>query len=174
MAAEDSTSPRVWQTGEPEKRCRSCGKSKPLSEFYLQSRTDRHGNRIRHSNCKTCTKRTKDEWRKKHPRKNERLYRRCNLRRYGITVVEYDALFAEQGGLCAICGQPERKTYKPRPGWVPAFPTGTPLRLAVDHCHSTGKVRGLLCQDCNRALGIFRDDPAILRAAAMYVERHRS
>jgi hypothetical protein len=66
-------------------------------------------------------------------------------------------MLAAQGGRCAIC----RGDSSSSPGGV----------LHVDHCHTTRQVRGLLCADCNRALGQFKDDAAILRAAAEYLER---
>lgn len=75
-------------------------------------------------------------------------------RRYGITAGEADHLLERQGGLCAICRM-------------------TPA-AHVDHDHATGIVRELLCFNCNGGLGQFKDDPAVLRAAADYVERHRA
>jgi hypothetical protein len=70
---------------------------------------------------------------------------------YGITQAEYDALLARQGGACAICGRrPKEKLY-------------------VDHCHRTDRVRGLLCRDCNFALGQLRDDHRALVAALAYL-----
>lgn len=81
---------------------------------------------------------------------------------YEITAEEYDRLFREQGGACAICQRPERAAYR-----------GGIKRLAVDHDHTgTNKVRALLCGNCNNGLGRFEDDPALLRAAADYIERH--
>jgi hypothetical protein len=77
--------------------------------------------------------------------------RRAQLKRYGISPAEYDALLAKQGGACAIC----RKRSK--------------QRLCVDHCHVTGMVRGLLCKECNGALGYLRDDQASLVAALAYL-----
>jgi hypothetical protein len=70
-------------------------------------------------------------------------------------------LFAKQNGRCAICGEPETAPYK-----------GKARRLAIDHDHKTGANRGLLCGKCNRGIGYFADDPARLRAAADYIERH--
>lgn len=70
---------------------------------------------------------------------------------YGLRLGEYAALYAAQGGKCALCLRA----------------TGARKRLAVDHDHATGEVRGLLCGVCNRTLGHFRDDPqAFLRCAA--------
>ncbi len=84
-----------------------------------------------------------------------RMYQR--LRRYGLTYQEYRALMERQGGVCALCRQEWR-------GW------GGRTGLHVDHCHRTGRVRGLLCGDCNTALGRFGDDPVLLRRAAEYLE----
>ena len=83
-----------------------------------------------------------------------------NLRLYGITAAEHQALEIMQDGLCAICNEPETMTYR-----------GTRKSLSIDHDHETGRVRGLLCAACNFAIGKFRDDPALLRAAADYLER---
>src|SRR6266851_7644995 len=72
---------------------------------------------------------------------------------YGISVEEYDALLARQNGKCAICREkPEGQT------------------LCVDHCHVTGRIRGLLCRNCNVGLGNYRDDPRLMRAGAAYLE----
>lgn len=83
--------------------------------------------------------------------------------RFGLTLEQYEAMVQAQHNLCAICGQPERQ--KRNSG------ASKPLGLAVDHDHQTGRVRGLLCRACNRALGGFYDDPVALRAAADYLER---
>jgi hypothetical protein len=88
--------------------------------------------------------------------------RRAELR-YGMADGEYARLVDEQDGLCAICRQPET---------LPLVGGGAPRSLAVDHDHETGKVRGLLCQACNTSIGQMGDDPARLRAAADYLERH--
>lgn len=89
--------------------------------------------------------------------------RQKQLERYGLTVEMHDAMLAAQNGLCAICGNP------PNPKGVRAAG-----RLHADHDHLTGKVRDLLCNSCNNGIGRFRDDPALLRAAAEYIERHRA
>ena len=85
--------------------------------------------------------------------------RAANLRRaYGITVEDYEAMHAAQGGVCAICGS-ESNYYK----------AGALCALAVDHDHETGKVRGLLCNHCNRAIGMLKDDADVIERAASYV-----
>lgn len=94
---------------------------------------------------------------------NKRSYpdraRRYVLAQYGLTVEQYEAMVAEQGNRCAVCGTHDPQTK-----------TGT---WHVDHCHGSLKVRGLLCTCCNIGLGQFGDDPDRLRAAAAYIERHR-
>lgn len=92
--------------------------------------------------------------------RGDQYHRRANLKRsYGITVAQYNEMFERQGGNCAICVKPER-----------AVKNGKTLFLAVDHDHATGMVRGLLCANCNRMLGLACDDPATLVAAAQYVK----
>jgi hypothetical protein len=86
-------------------------------------------------------------------------------RRYGLTVHEYDALSAAQDNRCAICG--ERESYGKA-----ASKIGDGRKLCVDHCHATGAVRGLLCNHCNQGLGRFRDAPALLARALVYLLGH--
>ena len=78
---------------------------------------------------------------------------------YGMSLAEYDDLFDQQQGRCAICNQPE--TAKGRAGGLRS--------LTVDHCHDSGLIRGLLCSRCNAALGLLRDDPTILLSAIDYL-----
>lgn len=80
-------------------------------------------------------------------------------RQFGISLEEYQALSDAQGHKCAICGEPETATRN-----------GKTKMLAVDHCHSSSKIRGLLCAACNQGIGKLKDDPDILRAAARYIE----
>jgi hypothetical protein len=82
-----------------------------------------------------------------------------NLSRYGITRDDYRDAWYRQGGLCAICRQPERTTRN--------------HLLSVDHDHVSGQFRGLLCSHCNRAVGLLGDDPKIIEAAAGYVRQSR-
>lgn len=82
-------------------------------------------------------------------------------RQYGITRQRFQEMLAAQDGKCAICGNGETRVAKNGATW-----------LSVDHDHTTGAVRALLCRACNLAVGYFREDPKIMRAAADYLERH--
>ena len=83
-------------------------------------------------------------------------------RKYGLSPGEYDQMLEEQQWACAICRRPHKK--RPSRKWGRA-------QLAVDHDHRTGKVRGLLCNPCNTALGFLNDSVAVLRLAAEYLEK---
>jgi hypothetical protein len=87
---------------------------------------------------------------------------RGNIKRYGITLEQYEALLAAQADRCVICGD------RPDPAGK-----GAMARLHVDHHHGTGRNRALLCARCNVGIGYFLEDPTRLRAAAEYIEKHR-
>jgi hypothetical protein len=76
------------------------------------------------------------------------------VKRYGISFAEYETLLKLQGHVCAICKSPERAKNG---------------RLAVDHCHATGRVRGLLCRKCNTGIAFFHDKPEVLASAVSYL-----
>lgn len=86
--------------------------------------------------------------------KRDKEKRRAYLLKYnyGISVKEYDLMFEKQGGCCAICGKPSIERA-----------------LSTDHDHETGKVRGLLCRNCNLALGHFKDDVSLMKRAIEYL-----
>lgn len=79
---------------------------------------------------------------------------------YGLELEDYDKLSVAQGHVCAICKNPEQGRGK----------EGNLKYLAVDHCHATGVIRGLLCERCNHALGNFNDNVANIRVAVTYLE----
>jgi len=104
------------------------------------------------------------EWSKHAREKNKNYFKDSDLRRtYGVDLKWYDAQCASQKGLCAICNEPEKVMIR-----------GKPFRLAIDHNHQTGAIRGLLCSPCNRAIGLLKDDPATIRRAADYLESRTS
>lgn len=111
--------------------------------------------------CRKCrAAKTRSYKRHERPEVKEKMRAAKLLSDYGITKDEFDAMLLEQGGVCAICKDPE-KQIDSRSGVV--------RQLAVDHDHSTGKVRGLLCGDCNKGLGMFKDRPELLQAAIDYI-----
>ena len=145
------------------KICTKCGKEKALEDFSMHN-TGKFGKR---PDCRECVKvrlkayyeRHKADWPKTGKRKN-RVYR--YKKRYGITIDDYDAMFQQQGGVCAICGKPEIKTNQ----------YGV-KRLSVDHCHKTKRVRGLLCVVCNTRLGVLECERFVCNATA-YLRRQNS
>ena len=102
-----------------------------------------------------------------HSSKTGKLRNTCkNCRRdqqlvriYGITADEYNARLESQKGVCAICGTDSPTTTQ----------EDTHKHLFVDHCHTSGAVRGLLCSSCNTGLGLFKDNPERLKAAIQYL-----
>lgn len=93
----------------------------------------------------------REEYRRKDRERNRPTWHRG--RKYGLTPEQVDTLIEGVGGKCEIC-----KTV-PEKG------------LVIDHCHSTGKVRGMLCQQCNSVLGMAKDDINVLTEAIRYLER---
>ena len=92
-------------------------------------------------------------WRAANPEKLRLKVLKTNLRRYGLTPDDFEARVTAQGGVCAICLKP---------------PKGKRDRLCVDHCHDTGRVRGLLCHGCNASLGMLREDPDTIQRLLAY------
>ena len=82
---------------------------------------------------------------------------------FGITLEEYNKILSEQNYVCAVCKNPEKEIH----------PQSKKTRkLNVDHCHITGKIRGLLCNSCNRGIGLLKDDPELLLAGVAYLKRN--
>jgi hypothetical protein len=88
-----------------------------------------------------------------------RANRKTTASRYGLTVDQYEEMYEAQGGKCAICEQAETSLGN----------NGEIKMLAIDHDHETGKVRGLLCNNCNRAIGLLKDDVEVLLNAVAYL-----
>ena len=133
------------------KTCRRCSLTKPLNEFY-KNRQTKDGV---HSHCIECSKAISKIKRETRPEEAKLSQRKAHLKHtFGITHEDYESLLKGQKGVCAICKQPSSKK-----------------QLAVDHNHSTGEVRGLLCQSCNTALGLFKDNPSVLETAINYLNK---
>jgi hypothetical protein len=134
------------------KVCSACKESRPIQEF---SKKYSSAGGVA-SRCNRCRAKDQTSWRQRNPDKATDLQLQT---KYGITLDDYNRLLIAQNGKCAICGS-----------GVGGQRAGKSKRLAVDHCHSTGVVRGLLCEQCNTGLGKFRDDPEILQAAVKYLK----
>lgn len=151
------------------KRCPRRGITKPLSQWGINKA---HSNGLQ-SCCKKCHKELKKKWYKTEAGKAARkrykqgpsgmkAKRRALLKSYGMTVEDYDRMFQEQNGVCAVCGLSET-----------SIGNGGNLKpLAVDHNHKTGKIRGLICSTCNTSLGGFQVDELgieLLTSAISYI-----
>jgi len=117
------------------KKCITCKKDLPLSDFFLNKKNGYYASR-----CKQCTS---------HYNRNIT---------YNITEVEFNSLFASQGGMCAICGK--------------ILVLYSKNGVAIDHDHKSGKIRGLLCRECNLMLGFSNDDVTILNSAIKYLDEN--
>lgn len=138
------------------KVCGKCGIEKPLDEFYDRKPTPRWKTTKR-SECKNCShqENTKRPIRKKRVSKNWKL-----RRKFGITLEQYEELWLKQNGQCAICGRDYSHDSMGHD-------------LAVDHCHDTGEIRGLLCRHCNIGLGKLGDSVDGLMRAVKYLQKPR-
>lgn len=124
------------------KTCTKCQVNKPISEFHVNSK----GKYGKSDRCKPCANKLTVEYNKRHPIK-------VAARKYKITVEFTEKLLSRE--VCDICGSP---------------PTSR-RRNCIDHCHTTGIVRGLLCEDCNKGLGRFKDSPELLNKAVQYLKK---
>jgi len=137
--------------------CTRCKKEKNRSEFYLKEKcSKRTGLQIRISWCKECMKENSSKWAVANKEKTETKRLK---RQYGITREDFNKMLKEQGGTCRICKKAGQH-----------FRNGRPLPLNVDHNHETGKVRGLLCINCNSGLGKFGDSVDSLKEAIKYLD----
>lgn len=133
------------------KTCTKCREEKPLADFTPQV-GGKFGVTAR---CKFCRAAKKDGYYPRRPAKDESLRWRHLRLKYGVTPEAYDQMLEAQGGLCAICRTPSAG------GRFGVF--------VVDHCHTTGAVRGLLCAGCNSALGRFGDTSEGVQRAVDYL-----
>jgi DNA repair exonuclease SbcCD ATPase subunit len=130
------------------KTCSKCDETKNLADFAKKSRA-KDGLRPQ---CKKCDQAYRDD--------NQEAVRDYHYKkRYGISLEEYRAKLEEQGGCCAICGTSHSEHSRMK-------------TLVVDHCHKTGKVRGLLCHGCNVALGAAKEREDVLMACISYLRTY--
>lgn len=135
--------------------CRTCGKVKTRDDFYKRSNRK---SGLQHR-CKSCV----DEY-SKQPNVKERAqynsWKSHLSKNYGITPDDYFKMYNEQKGCCKICGTDTPCT------------TRRNNRFFIDHCHKTGKIRGLLCNTCNRGIGLLKDSSEILARASEYLKNN--
>ena len=142
--------------------CGSCKRKRPPVKpvTAMCGTTRNYGRGCRCSACRDANSETHRRYRKTD--KGKKVTRNTNLKKYGLTADEYDRMHKDHKGVCAICKQPETKKNQ----------YGV-MKLAVDHCHDTGKIRGLLCMCCNRALGLLKENENTISCLANYVAKHK-
>lgn len=152
------------------KTCKRCCVEKPVEEFC--KRSSRSGGL---ASCLECERKRKYEYAKEYRAKNQerirerdRIYRkrypdrvrRMNLKKtYDMTPEQYASMLSEQNNKCFLCDFSHRTNGKREE------------QLHIDHCHVTGKIRGLLCTQCNKGLGCFKDRIDVLQKAVQYLQR---
>lgn len=139
------------------KTCRNCNLNKPVNAFYKR-RQNKGGFR---TECKACHAVAGQKSYIDNKAYRDLAHSERNLiANYGLDLIAWEALFAKQKGVCAICEQPEIKFNNK---------SGRTQKLCVDHNHETNIVRGLLCNRCNRVLGLVKEDSGILNRMIQYV-----
>ena len=142
------------------KTCTKCNTEKELTDYSINKRHSTGRNTV----CKKCENQRIAEYRA--PRREQERQRAANYRKqnkekirdkrlkeiYGISLTAYNTMYDKQKGVCKICHEPSNKTF------------------AVDHCHTTGEVRGLLCSPCNTSLGLMKDNIQRLSNAIEYLK----
>lgn len=109
----------------------------------------------------------KEYWKKYYKENKEKLIKKGRVNKlknkYGLTIKDYNNMLKQQGGVCAICRKKEKDKRNDKI-----------KNLAVDHNHKTGKVRGLLCAECNKSIGYSNEDISILQKCIKYLKKHKS
>ncbi|SRR6266566_63035 len=137
------------------KKCANCEEYKDLSDFS-PSEGKAYGVSAW---CKRCIAQVKNTRYTLERARVEHLWRV-----YGLTMEEYEQMLSDQSSLCACSGRSETRRVRRK-----KRSENAPL-LQVDHCHTTGRIRGLLCSACNQALGLLEEDPRRIKALLRYVE----
>lgn len=138
--------------------CPRCGEKRSASEFTIR-KSGKHAGR-RNSYCKPCVRKASAKWRRENPDKYKEMnarWRKFWLKKYGLTEEMFDEMLEKQEGRCAICRR---------------IGNGS-VRFHVDHDHSSGFVRGLLCTSCNQGLGSFKDNPDFMLSAIEYLRSRK-
>lgn len=158
------------------RHCRLCAVTKPLVEFSFLWKNESNGASYYRRECKACRKEVarrpdqqvksisrRQKWRAKNPEKHWLSHTAYRFRKeYGITIEEAFALLAAQDGRCANTACGVQIEFGGRIKKVAA--------AVIDHCHQTGKVRGILCDSCNKTIGLGRENEKILQGLVSYLE----
>lgn len=157
--------------------CRVCKILKPNEEFHLNGYRKKNGKSAPRSDCKKCSTKihykylANEKKRKKvNARRRECYQKNINgfkdkvvklglQKRYNLTIEDYNKMLKKQNGKCAMCKISQDEISR---------------KFDVDHCHTTGKVRALLCLNCNRGLGLLKDNIEVLKAGIKLLKRARS
>lgn len=142
-----------------KKWCNKCKTEKEVSEFYIDNYHKRFNPQhvsYYSGYCKVCSKAKQIAYRKKNPAKGKDI---DLFQSFGIRFEDYKNIYDLQNGCCAICLRHSSEFKR---------------QLSVDHCHETGKIRGLLCIACNTSLGKFNDDIETLKRCISYLEKNKS
>jgi len=126
--------------------------SKKKSVALLRQNPDY--NKKRNDYLKEYVKNNKDKIKNYSSRTSAEWKKRNIARRYNITIEQYNEMLTSQNGLCLLCDK-------------------EPKKIVVDHCHKTGKVRGLLCDECNRGIGLLKENVEVLQKAISYLNKHK-
>lgn len=139
------------------KKCTKCGEQKPLSQFS-KHKSGKNGIRAQ---CKLCISLARFETCVRKPKRTaeetKNLYKsRAFKKKYGISKEDFYDLRLKQNNKCAICKNTLENDKKSH----------------MDHCHDTGKLRGVLCTTCNVGLGMFKDSLSLLKSAVTYIKKY--
>jgi hypothetical protein len=146
--------------------CSKCKQDKPQNQFEKSPNRRPFGLA---SLCIPCNKerKRKEKFNRYHSLSKEQRRvqnKKGNVRKFGISYEEYHAMLERQDNKCSICNKEETETN---------VVYNHTKYLAIDHCHETGKIRGLLCSKCNKGIGMFKEDISILKSAISYLEKYQ-
>ena len=146
------------------KTCKACGKIKIFTDFQVYSKYKDKIEDPKYYNktCRKCHTLKTNKWQKENPKKVALSHRKKFFKhKYNISLQQYDEMVEKQENKCLICSKNPDQTSR----------TINKI-LHVDHCHKTGKVRGLLCFSCNTALGFLNDDTALFEKCIDYLKKN--
>lgn len=133
-------------------------RKKYMKQYYLDNKDNILKYQKKYSENNPKVKKYHSDYYKEWYKKNKHYVRKHHLKNsYNVTIEEYNTLFEKQNGCCAICGKHQSEFILP---------------LFVEHCHKTGKVRGLMCNKCNVGIGCFEDNPIIINNALKYINKN--